>query len=63
MSPNDNEASTWLANLCYLHGKLAQWEQTIEWCEKAMAAGTPQKSRALANLTAAYAWTGLKGGE
>jgi tetratricopeptide (TPR) repeat protein len=58
LSPNDNEASTWLANLCYLHGKLAQWEQTIEWCEKAMAAGTPQKSRALANLTAAYAWTG-----
>jgi adenylate cyclase len=58
LSPNDNEASTWLANLCYLHGKLAQWEQTIEWCEKAMAAGTPQKSRVLANLTAAYAWTG-----
>jgi hypothetical protein len=49
---------TWLANLCYLRGKLAQWEQTIEWCEKAMAAGTPQKSRSLANLTAAYAWTG-----
>ena len=58
LSPHDNEASTWLANLCYLYGKLAEWEQTIEWCGKAMAAGTPQKSRALANLIAAYAWTG-----
>ena len=59
LRPNDNEAPTWLVNLCYLHGKLPQWEQTIEWFEKAMAAGTPQKSRALANLTAAWALTGI----
>ena len=39
LSPNDNEAPTWLAHLCYLQTKLAQWEQAIEWCEKAMRGG------------------------
>ena len=33
-SPNDDEGPTWLAYLCYLHSHLAQWEQTIEWCQK-----------------------------
>ena len=43
LSPN-GEASVWLSCLCYLHNKLAQWEQAIEWCEKAIAANTPEKS-------------------
>ena len=58
LSPSDNEARTWLARLFYLHNKLAQWEQGIEWCENAIAASTPEKSYVLANLAAAHAWAG-----
>jgi tetratricopeptide (TPR) repeat protein len=61
LSPNNGEAPTWLGYLCFLHSKLGQWEQTIEWCQKAEKA-TPgggdstRKTRALATLAAAYAW-------
>src|SRR5262249_30215019 len=63
LSPNDEEAPTWRAYLCILHGKLAQWEQAIQWCdeaEKTIAGATWSgwKTRALANLAAAYAWAG-----
>jgi TolB-like protein/predicted Zn-dependent protease len=61
LSPNDKEAPTWLAYLCLLHVKLAQWERTIEWCQKAENAiprGSGWKKRAIANLAAAYAWAG-----
>jgi tetratricopeptide (TPR) repeat protein len=58
LSPNDKEATAWLARLCYLHTKLAHWELGIEWCEKALAAGTPAKSWVLSQLAGAYAWTG-----
>src|SRR5262249_44829653 len=62
LSPNDGEAPPWRAYLCVLHGKLAQWEQAIEWCdqaEKKFASGwSGWKTRALAYLAAAYAWTG-----
>jgi tetratricopeptide (TPR) repeat protein len=64
LSPNDDEAPKWLAYLCFLRGKLAQWEQTIEWCQKAENAlsgahgWSGAKPRVLANLAAAYAWTG-----
>jgi len=36
---------------------LAQWEQAIEWCNKAIA-GAPALWYALVNLAAANAWTG-----
>jgi adenylate cyclase len=63
LSPNDQEAPTWRAYLCFLHSKLARWEQAIEWCDKAEKAIAGEswsglKTRALANLAAAYAWAG-----
>jgi adenylate cyclase len=63
LSPNDQEAPTWRAYLCFLHSKLARWEQAIEWCDKAekTIAGdswSSLKTRVLANLAAAYAWAG-----
>jgi tetratricopeptide (TPR) repeat protein len=58
LSSNDKEAPTWLSHLCWLHTKLAHWEQGIEWCEKAIAAGAPQKSWVLGQLAGAYAWAG-----
>jgi adenylate cyclase len=58
LSPNDKIAPTWLSRLCYLHTKLANWEAGIEWCEKAIAAGTPEKSWVLGQLAGAHAWLG-----
>jgi tetratricopeptide (TPR) repeat protein len=57
ISPSDNAAPQWQAYLCYLRTQLAQWEQAIEQCEKAVAAN-PEKSMPLADLAAAYAWAG-----
>ena len=59
LSPNDHEKPTWLAYLCFLHSKLPRWEQAIEWCQKAekATAGGSLKTRAIATLAAAYAWT------
>jgi tetratricopeptide (TPR) repeat protein len=48
-SPNDDDAPTWLAYLCFLHSHLGRWEQTIEWCKKAENA-----------LPGAYGWSGWK---
>jgi hypothetical protein len=36
---------------------LAQWEQAIEWCEKAYA-GAPQNWYAVVDIAAANAWMG-----
>jgi tetratricopeptide (TPR) repeat protein len=62
LSRNDDQAPTWLASLCFLHSKLAQWEQTIEWCQEAGKAifpgGSNWKALTLATLAAAYAGTG-----
>jgi TolB-like protein/class 3 adenylate cyclase/Tfp pilus assembly protein PilF len=60
LSPNDKEVRTWLAYLCFIHAKLAQWDQAIESCQKAENAvpSGSLKTRAIANLAAAYAWTG-----
>jgi adenylate cyclase len=61
LSPNDPEGPTWLVYLCSLHSKLEQWEQTIEWCqraEKAIPGPSGSKTRAIAILAAAYAWVG-----
>jgi hypothetical protein len=43
--------------MCSLHTHLAQWEQAIEWCEKA-AASNPQYGAPLIYLAAANAWAG-----
>jgi tetratricopeptide (TPR) repeat protein len=58
LSPNDKMAPMWLTRLCYLQTKLANWEAGIEWCENAIAAGTPQKSWVLGNIASAHAWLG-----
>jgi adenylate cyclase len=63
LSPNDEDAPTWRGYLCALQNKLARWEQAIEWCDKAEktiagASWSGWKTRALANLAAAYAWAG-----
>ena len=58
LNPNGKEAPRWLTRLCYLHTKLAHWQQGIEWCEKAIEADTPAKSWALGQLAGAYAWAG-----
>jgi tetratricopeptide (TPR) repeat protein len=64
LSPNDDEAPTWRAYLCFLHNHLAQWGQAIESCRKAENAlpgahgWSGWKPRVLANLAAAYAWAG-----
>jgi tetratricopeptide (TPR) repeat protein len=57
LSPRDPEVPRWQANVCILHNFLAQWEQAIEWCEKATA-GAPEDIYTLVHLAAANAWTG-----
>jgi TolB-like protein/DNA-binding winged helix-turn-helix (wHTH) protein/tetratricopeptide (TPR) repeat protein len=58
LDPSNKEAPRWLTRLCFLHTKLAHWEQGIEWCEKALVADTAAKSWVLGNLAGAYAWAG-----
>ena len=41
LSPRDPYVHFWRAKVCFLHDFLAQWEQAIEWCEKARA-GAPE---------------------
>jgi adenylate cyclase len=57
LSPRDPLVPDWQQNVCVLHSFLAQWEQAIEWCEKARA-GAPDFWAALVHLAAANAWTG-----
>jgi adenylate cyclase len=57
LDPHSNEAAEWQTRLCYLRAHLAQWEQAIEQCEKAVAAA-PWDNHALGDLAAAYAWAG-----
>jgi adenylate cyclase len=35
LSPRDPYVPIWQLNVCVLHNFLAQWQQAIEWCEKA----------------------------
>jgi hypothetical protein len=51
-------APIWQVHLCYLYSHLAQWEQSIEWCEKALANNVKEKAGALAALAVANAWAG-----
>ena len=57
LSPRDPGAPVWQQLVCVLHNFLAQWEQGIEWCEKALA-GAPDNPYTLVHLAAANAWTG-----
>src|SRR3984957_8927695 len=58
LSPHDPMAPIWQVQLCYLHNHLAQWEQAIEWCEKALANNVKERAGAFANLALANAWAG-----
>ena len=57
LDPHSNQAPEWQTRVCYLRAHLAQWEQAIEQCEKAVAAA-PWDNPALGALAAAYALTG-----
>jgi tetratricopeptide (TPR) repeat protein len=58
LSPHDFQEPIWQVHLCYLHNNLAQWEQSIEWCEKALANNVREKQYALGSLAAADVWAG-----
>ncbi len=58
LSPRDFQEPIWQLHLCYLRNSLAQWEQSIEWCERALASNVREKDGALEALAAAYAWAG-----
>jgi adenylate cyclase len=57
LDPHSNQAAEWQTRLCHLRAHLAQWEQAIEQCEKAVAAA-PWDNPSLGALAAAYAWAG-----
>jgi class 3 adenylate cyclase/TolB-like protein/Flp pilus assembly protein TadD len=57
LDPHSNQAAQWQTHLCSLRAHLAQWEQAIEQCEKAVAAA-PWDNAALGDLAAAYASAG-----
>ena len=58
LSPHDPMAPIWQVHLCYLYNHLAQWEKSIEWCERALANNLKERGEALAALAAADAWAG-----
>ncbi len=57
LSPHDTMAPYWQSFVCHLHSHLAQWEQAIEWCNKAHASA-PMFWYALIDIAAANAWAG-----
>jgi adenylate cyclase len=57
LSPRDPLVPWWQFDVCHLHSHLAQWEQAIEWCNKAHA-GEPGILYTLVDLAAANAWAG-----
>ena len=57
LSPHDPLVPYWQYRVCHLHTHFAQWEQAIEWCNKAVA-GAPENWYALVDLAAANAWAG-----
>ena len=57
LSPRDPGVPRWQAWMCHLHTHLAQWEQAIQWCNKAIA-GAPMNFYPLVDLVAANAWAG-----
>jgi adenylate cyclase len=57
LSPRDPSVPYWQYMVCHLHSHLAQWEQAIDWCNKAHA-GAPGNWYPLVDLAAANAWAG-----
>ena len=57
LSPRDPRVPWWQFEVCHLHTHLAQWEQAIEWCNRAHAAA-PENFYPLVDLAAANAWAG-----
>jgi TolB-like protein len=57
LSPRDPEVPLWQQDVCVLHNFLAQWEQAIPWCEKALS-GAPENPITSIHLAAANAWAG-----
>ena len=57
LSPRDPEAPIWQQQDCVLHNHLAQWEEAIEWCGKALAS-QPEAPYTSIHLAAANAWAG-----
>jgi tetratricopeptide (TPR) repeat protein len=57
LSPRDPEVAGWQEEVCILHNFLAQWEQAIEWCDKALA-NRPESPYTPIHLAAANAWAG-----
>jgi adenylate cyclase len=58
LSPRDPAVPEWQEFMCHLHNHLAQWEQAIEWCNKAIAGGNqsffPFVDLAAANASAGH---------
>jgi TolB-like protein/class 3 adenylate cyclase len=57
LSPHDPDVWNWQFYMCHLHTHLAQWEQAIEWCRKAIT-GDPKAWVPYVDLAAANAWSG-----
>jgi tetratricopeptide (TPR) repeat protein len=57
LSPRDPNVPYWQFDMCHLHTHLAQWEQAIEWCRKAIT-GDPKNWFPYVDLAAANAWGG-----
>jgi adenylate cyclase len=57
LSPRDPSVPYWQYMVCHLHSHLAQWQQAIDWCNKAHA-GSPGNWYPLVDLAAANAWVG-----
>ena len=57
LSPRDSAAPTWRLGVCFLRLHLAQWDEAVDQCNRAVAAG-PQNWYPLVGLTAANAWAG-----
>ena len=57
LSPRDPYVPYWQYYGCHHHSHLAQWEQAIEWCNKARV-GAPGFWHTQVDLAAANAWTG-----
>jgi adenylate cyclase len=57
LSPRDPHVPWWLFWMCAFHTQLAQWEQAIPWCDKAVT-GLPKVFIPLVFLASANAWAG-----
>ena len=55
--PRDPMRNIWEANICLAYGLMAQWQKTVEWCQKSISAN-PGLWFPYAYLAAANAWLG-----